>query len=120
MENENGKHVCAEIVYEKADVGPVHSDLCATYSGAPEKSSEWRKMLHDCLDEYLDSMNDPENLGYFFVGDKDEIQYNSLGMLTETLENRFTRMIEIDKRFERDRRDLARLRKMEESMNSEQ
>lgn len=65
------RHIHAEIQYETED-GNVHSDLCAE-GEAPENNMKWRKLLHDCLDEWLYTSN---GTGIFYVGDPDVIQYD--------------------------------------------
>lgn len=52
--------VCAEIQY-----GSVHSDLCPG-SDAVLKSSSYRALLHQALDEWL---NNADGDGFFYVGD---------------------------------------------------
>lgn len=59
---------CGEIEYETDD-GTVHSDICwHTHYKAPDE--EYRKMLHDCLDEWLDKA---KSTGYFWIGRPDEL-----------------------------------------------
>jgi len=57
------KNFCGEITYETSE-GNVHSDICKhNYDVLPEN---YRKFLHECLDEWLDNSN---NTGAFWVGD---------------------------------------------------
>ena len=58
-------HVCAGIQYRKGNDGPVHSDLCREFGGLLSVPKDYRKLLHDSLDEYLNNL-DPK--GFFFVG----------------------------------------------------
>jgi len=50
-------HICSEIQY-----GHVHSDLC----GVDLHDQDWRNLLHQALDEWLDKSNGD---GCFYVGD---------------------------------------------------
>ncbi len=62
------KKFCAEIAYESAG-GGVHSDLCWRCGPTAEPaavSDEYRQLLHDCLDEWL---NRSDGSGAFWVGD---------------------------------------------------
>ena len=70
---------CGEIAYlRKEDDGfgyesvvSVHSDICLNCSPkAPdgEVTDDYRKFLHDCLDEWLNKAN---GNGAFWVGDPD-------------------------------------------------
>lgn len=49
-----------EIQYD-SPIGGIHSDLISN-----EITEEYRKLLHDCLDEWL---NKADNTGAFWVGD---------------------------------------------------
>jgi hypothetical protein len=53
-------HFCSEIWY-----GSVHSDLC----GTDLSNSEWRNLLHNALNEWLDNSNGE---GCFYVGNYPE------------------------------------------------
>lgn len=60
---------CGEITYEQNEMGSVHSDICWRCNLDKEEatiSEEYRKILHDCLDEWLDKSN---GTGAFWVGD---------------------------------------------------
>jgi len=62
------KKFCAEIAYDSLD-GGVHSDLCwqcGPNAEAAPVTDEYRKLLHDCLDEWLNRSN---GSGAFWVGD---------------------------------------------------
>lgn len=62
------KKFCAEIAYDSL-AGWVHSDLCWRCRPGvdPERvTEEYRKLLHDCLDEWLNRSN---GSGAFWVGD---------------------------------------------------
>lgn len=64
-------HICSEIMYDSPK-GPVHSDLCAEGDKAKfMKCPEWRKFLHDNLDEWLNNSN---GTGYFYIGDAEKWQ----------------------------------------------
>ena len=54
---------CGEIYYETTE-GGVQSDICKHEEGPI--SDEYRKFLHDCLDEWL---NKSEGTGVFWIGD---------------------------------------------------
>jgi hypothetical protein len=54
-------HVCAEIMYLRANLENVHSDICGDLN-----SADWREFLHKALDEWLDNGN---GSGIFYVGD---------------------------------------------------
>lgn len=105
-------HICAEVMYEKEGVGGIHSDLCAEWDGTPASDSEWRKLLHDSLDEYLDNMVDPESQGIFYVGDADNVQKNSLGVLNEREEKQIAFRIEMMRKVNAKNDELERLRKI--------
>ena len=48
----------AEIEYIRKDGMKVHSDICPPdCSSKGLNNKEWRKFLHDCLDEWLDKSN---------------------------------------------------------------
>lgn len=64
---------CGEISYEgeyfdewskKMEIGSIHSDIC-WHSDKP-MDEEYKKFLHDCLDEWLDKAN---GTGAFWLGD---------------------------------------------------
>lgn len=57
---------CGEILYDTAE-GMVHSDICFHANGK-EMSDDYRKYLHDSLDEWL---NKSIGTGAFWVGDPD-------------------------------------------------
>jgi hypothetical protein len=59
------QHVCAEIQYEKAGM-IVHSDICPDMAEDGTFSRNNRKLLHQCLDEWLDNSI---GTGYFYIGD---------------------------------------------------
>lgn len=68
---------CAEIQYEgeyfdvvtqQMEKGGIHSDICHACGDpgeGPPLDDEYRKFLHDCLDEWLDNSN---GTGHFVVG----------------------------------------------------
>jgi len=56
--------VCAEIQYEKPE-GYIHSDICMIHDGEYNPSDDYRKFLHDCLDEWLNQSN---GTGMFWIG----------------------------------------------------
>ena len=59
------KHICAEVFYESPE-GNVHSDLCIEdISGNFHIDTDYRKFLHDNLDEWLNNSN---GTGHFVVG----------------------------------------------------
>jgi len=61
---------CAEIQYE----GGIHSDICWNCdTRQPDKplTDDYRKFLHDCLDEWLDKS---EGTGHFVVGHWGEVE----------------------------------------------
>lgn len=56
----------AEIIYQRPDGVFIHSDIgvrCADNLS----DEEWRKYLHDCLDEWLD---ESRGTGVFYIGDR--------------------------------------------------
>ena len=57
-----------EIRYDQNIVGKetVHSDI--SWEGGSEITEDFRKFLHDCLDEWLNKSN---GTGAFWVGDSD-------------------------------------------------
>lgn len=60
---------CAEIIYEDTEKGNVQSDICWNCSPRTEDKAiteEYRQLLHDCLDEWLNKSN---GTGAFWVGD---------------------------------------------------
>lgn len=53
-------HICAEVEY-----GPgIHSDICAE-NVDQLADPDYRKFLHDCLDEWLDNSH---GTGVFYIG----------------------------------------------------
>ena len=57
-----------EIIYDTGN-GGVHSDICFNCNGeGKEMTEDFRKFLHDCLDEWLRQSN---GTGAFWVGDSD-------------------------------------------------
>jgi len=54
---------CGEIQYEN-EMGTVHSDICL-HSEEGMVTEDYRKLLHDCLNEWLDKSN---GTGAFWVG----------------------------------------------------
>ena len=57
----------AEIMYDRQDGESVHSDLCPRDCDSKNMiSQEWRKYLHDCLDEWIDKSR---GTGGFWIGD---------------------------------------------------
>lgn len=60
MSSNDQTHIHAEILYFKPEIGPVHSDLCAS-----EIDDDYRALLHTCLDEFL---NNYDADGCFAVG----------------------------------------------------
>lgn len=58
---------CAEVSYE-TDSGNVHSDVCFNCKSADDQAvtDAHRKLLHDCLDEWLNKSN---GTGAFWIGD---------------------------------------------------
>lgn len=67
--SENKIKFHGEIVYD-TEVGGVHSDICnGCFADTPvELTEEYRKFIHDCLDEWLNKSN---GTGAFWVGDPD-------------------------------------------------
>lgn len=65
------RHICAEIQYEKP-VGYVHSDICFNTDMSESEAEEYRKFLHDALDEWLNqdygAVGATKHTGYFVVG----------------------------------------------------
>lgn len=57
------REFCGEICYA-TDSGNVHSDICKHSEG--ELTEEYRRFLHNCLDEWLRQSN---GSGAFWVGD---------------------------------------------------
>ena len=58
-----------EITYEDQNKGGVHSDICWCCNPRTEEQpidDDYRKMLHECLDEWLNKSN---GTGAFWVGD---------------------------------------------------
>jgi len=57
--------VHAEIEYTDSERGSIHSDICPEYcSSTYLKDKDYRKMLHKCLDEWLDKSN---GTGMFYI-----------------------------------------------------
>lgn len=59
--------VHAEIMYLKQDGTSIHSDICPPACEFDRLTSDHRKFLHDCLDEWLDKSR---GTGVFYIGDK--------------------------------------------------
>lgn len=59
--------VCAEIQYSHSQRGWVHSDICPTLHYLSEVSDmeQYKLVLHQCLDEWLDNSN---GTGHFVIG----------------------------------------------------
>jgi hypothetical protein len=57
----------AEIMYD-SPAGGIHSDVCPPKC-EPVFTPEYRKFLHDCLDEYLDKS---KGTGIFYIGNTDD------------------------------------------------
>ncbi|AKC02814.1 hypothetical protein AXJ10_gp74 [Gordonia phage GordTnk2] len=108
MSDDKNTHVCAEIQY-----GQAHSDICVNLKNH-KVSREDRKFLHAALNDYLDHLDSAENPGMFYIGDKDLVQYNELGELTPRENEQLTRMRDISRRMEKDRRELAKYRQENE------
>lgn len=67
------KDFCGAIQYMRDNVGPVHSDICLHRNPAHSEdglTDDYRKFLHDCLDEWLDNS---DGTGCFWVGDPVEM-----------------------------------------------
>lgn len=65
-----GSEFCAEITYKLEDGnGWVHSDICNHNSDGI--SDDYRKFIHDCLDEWLNKSN---GTGYLWIGDPEELK----------------------------------------------
>lgn len=47
---DDDRHIHAEVWYTNSEGLPVHSDVCAT-----KDTPEYRELLHQCLDEFLDN-----------------------------------------------------------------
>ena len=60
--------VCAEIQYMGAD-GSVHSDICPPEHTLDPADTEWRALLHACLDEWIDRSG---GTGHFVVRDSND------------------------------------------------
>jgi len=62
--------VCAEFQYmgfrDGIEIGWVHSDVCPPGHEINNTDEDYRKMIHACLDEWLDKS---DGSGYFFIGD---------------------------------------------------
>lgn len=60
------KKVHAEIEYTReSDNTPIHSDICPRECSSNNlKDPEYRKFIHDCLDEWLDNSN---GTGGFYI-----------------------------------------------------
>lgn len=61
--------VHAEIEYRRVDTDSrhehwVHSDICPPGCDLSNISDEYKKFLHDCLDEWLDNSN---GTGIFYI-----------------------------------------------------
>lgn len=57
---------CGEIIYG-TNSGGIHSDICFHPDNEDNKiTDDFRKFLHDCLDEWLDQSN---GTGLFWLGD---------------------------------------------------
>ncbi len=66
---------CGEIAYLQNVPGKesVHSDLCFNCNdGDAELTDVYRKLLHDCLDEWLNKSN---GTGAFWIGDSDYFDF---------------------------------------------
>jgi len=55
---------CGEIQYGNEIAGWTHSDIC--WHKSTPVSTEYRLLLHECLDEWLDRSN---GTGAFWIGD---------------------------------------------------
>ena len=68
------RHICAEVQYEKP-VGYVHSDICFNTDMSEAEAEEYRKFLHDALDEWLNqdygAVGATKHTGHFVVGISD-------------------------------------------------
>ena len=65
--------VHAEIEYRREDETWVHSDICPPGCDLNNLDDEYRKYLHDCLDEWL---NKSRGTGIFYItGDPDVIRW---------------------------------------------
>lgn len=65
---------CAEIQYhDDYTEGTIHSDLCwhcEPKAEGEDLTAEYRKLLHDCLDEWLDRSR---GTGAFWLGNADHL-----------------------------------------------
>lgn len=64
------KEFCGEITYEVVEEfgqggGTIHSDICFHSAYFDEPTDDYRKFLHDCLDEWLNKSN---GTGAFWIG----------------------------------------------------
>lgn len=71
------QHICAEITYDTPE-GGVHSDICYHVGQAVPiaNATNYRKFLHENLDEWLDKSN---GTGFFYIGDVADLQENFNG-----------------------------------------
>ena len=61
---------CGEIQYDTTE-GMVHSDIC-WHNADKQITPEYRKFLHECLDEWLDKIHaapEDNHLNAFWLGD---------------------------------------------------
>lgn len=58
--------IIAQIEYINKDLESVHSDICPPNHALVKLTPEYRKMLHECLDEWLDKSG---GTGCFFIGE---------------------------------------------------
>jgi len=58
------KKVHAETMYINSDNESIHSDICPPECNIKNLTNEYRKFLHDCLDEWLDKAN---STGCFYI-----------------------------------------------------
>lgn len=67
------KDFCGAIQYMRDNTDSVHSDICLHRDPAHSEdglTDDYRKFLHDCLDEWLNNSN---GTGCFWVGDPVEM-----------------------------------------------
>ena len=63
-------HVCGAIRYDR-DHMSIGSDICIEYDDDTSRvSDDYRKFLHDSLDEFLDQAPAAQQGGIFFLGNR--------------------------------------------------
>lgn len=58
-------HICSEIQYSRPTGETVHSDICYVLDLPISEAAEYRKFIHQALDEWLDN----NGSGLFYIGD---------------------------------------------------